>query len=48
MVNPEVIDDDKMVLLARDICTKIESDLDYPGQIKVNIVRESRAIEYAR
>lgn len=48
MVNPEVIDDDRMVLLAREICEKIESDLEYPGQIKVNIVRESRAIEYAR
>ena len=48
MVNPEVIDDDRMVLLAREICEKIESDLEYPGQIKVNIVRESRAVEYAR
>lgn len=48
MVNPEVIDDDKMVLLARDICKKIESDLVYPGQIKVNMVRESRAIDYAK
>ena len=43
MVKPEVISDDKMVLLARDICKKIESDLEYPGQIKVNIIRESRA-----
>lgn len=48
MVNPEVIDDDRMVLLAREICEKIESELEYPGQIKVNIVRESRAVEYAR
>ena len=48
MVKPEVISDDKMVLLARDICKKIESDLEYPGQIKVNIIRESRAVEYAR
>ncbi len=48
MVKPDVITDDKMVLLARDICRKIESDLEYPGQIKVNIIRESRAIEYAR
>ena len=37
IVKPEVIGDDKMVLLARDICKKIESDLEYPGQIKVNI-----------
>ncbi len=48
MVTPEIIDDDNMVLLARNICKKIESDLEYPGQIKVNMVRESRAIEYAR
>lgn len=48
MVKPDIIDDDKMVLLAREICNKIESELDYPGQIKVNIIRESRAIEYAR
>ena len=48
IVKPEVISDDKMVLLARDICKKIESDLEYPGQIKVNIIRESRAIEYAK
>lgn len=48
MVKPEMIGDDKMMLLARDICKKIESDLEYPGQIKVNIIRESRAIEYAK
>ena len=48
MVKPEVISDDRMVLLAREICTKIENDLEYPGQIKVNIIRESRAIEYAK
>lgn len=48
MVKPELITDDKMVILARDICKKIESELDYPGQIKVNMVRESRAIDYAR
>ena len=48
MVKPEVISDDRMVLLAREICSKIESDLEYPGQIKVNIIRESRAIEYAK
>lgn len=48
MVSPELVNDEKMIPLARDICKKIESDLDYPGQIKVNIVRESRAIEYAK
>ncbi len=48
MVKPEVIGDDRMVLVARDIVKKIENDLDYPGQIKVHVIRESRAIEYAR
>lgn len=48
MVKPDVITDDKMIILARDICKKIESELDYPGQIKVNMVRESRAIDYAK
>lgn len=48
MVKPDVITDDNMVLLAREICDKIEQDLEYPGQIKVNIIRESRAIEYAK
>ena len=37
MVKPEVVNDERMVLLAREICKKIEDDLDYPGQIKVNI-----------
>ena len=48
MVKPEAVSDDQMVLLARDICKKIESELDYPGQIKVNMIRESRTIEYAK
>lgn len=48
MVRPDVVNDDKMTLLARDICQKIEADLDYPGQIKVNMIRESRAVDYAR
>ena len=48
MVKPEIVNDERMVPLAREICKKIEEDLDYPGQIKVNIVRESRAIEYAK
>lgn len=48
MVKPELVNDERMIPLARDICKKIESDLDYPGQIKVNIVRENRAIEYAK
>ncbi len=48
MVKPDVVDDEHMIPLARDICKKIESDLDYPGQIKVNMIRESRTIEYAK
>ena len=48
MVKPEVISDDKMALLSRDICQKIESDLEYPGQIKVTLIRESRATGFAK
>ncbi len=48
MVKPEVIDDDKMVLLAKEICDKIEKELEYPGQIKVNMIRESRAVQFAK
>ena len=48
MVKPEVITDDKMQLLARDIAKKIESEMEYPGQIKVNIIRESRVSDYAK
>ena len=48
MVKPEIVNDERMIPLAREICKKIEDDLDYPGQIKVNIIRESRAIEYAK
>ena len=48
MVKPDAVSDDQMILLARDIVKKIESDLEYPGQIKVNVIRESRAIEFAK
>lgn len=48
MVVPEQITDEGMILLARDIAKKIESELEYPGQIKVNIIRESRVIDYAK
>ena len=48
MVQPEVINDEKMVLVARQIAKQIEDEMDYPGQIKVNIIRESRAVEYAK
>lgn len=48
LVKPEVITDEKMPLIARDIVKRIESELEYPGQIKVNIIRESRACDYAK
>lgn len=48
MVNPDVVSDDRMTIVARDIVKKIEDDLEYPGQIKVHIIRENRAIEYAK
>ena len=48
MVKPDVISDYQVILLARQIAKKIEDTLDYPGQIKVNVIRESRAIEYAK
>lgn len=48
MVKPEIINDEKMIPLAREICKKIENELEYPGQIKVNIIRENRAIDYAK
>ena len=48
MVKPEVISDDGMILVAREIVKKIESELEYPGQIKVNIIRENRAVDYAK
>ena len=48
MVKPEVVNDERMVPLAREICKKIEEDVEYPGQIKVNIIRESRAAEFAK
>jgi ribonuclease Y len=48
MVLPEVVDDAGMVLLARDITKRVEQELDYPGQIKVHIIRETRIIDYAK
>ena len=47
MVKPEEVSDESMVLVAKDIVKKIESDLEYPGQIKIHMIRESRAIDYA-
>ena len=48
MVKPEEISEDEMVLLARDIAKKIEDEMEYPGQIKVNLIRETRAVEIAK
>lgn len=48
MVKPEQVGDDQMIVVARDIANKIESELEYPGQIKVNVIRESRVAEYAK
>ncbi|MCR5303385.1 MAG: ribonuclease Y [Lachnospiraceae bacterium] len=48
MVVPEQISDADMVLLARDISKKIESELEYPGQVKINVIRESRVVDYAK
>lgn len=48
IVKPEVVSDDQMVIIARDIAAKIENELEYPGQIKVNLIRENRAIDYAK
>ena len=48
MVKPELVSEDQMVLLAREIAKKIEDELEYPGQIKVNLLRETKAIEYAK
>lgn len=48
LVKPESINDDDLTVVARDIVKRIESELNYPGQIKVNVIRESRAVEYAK
>ena len=48
IVKPEVVDDSKTVFLAKEIAQKLESELEYPGQIKVNVIRELRSVEYAR
>lgn len=48
IVKPEVVNDETTVLLARDIAKKIESELEYPGQIKVNVIRETRSVDYAK
>ena len=48
MVKPEVVSEDNMILLARDVAKKIEAELEYPGQIKINVIRETKAVEYAK
>ncbi|MCR4672381.1 MAG: ribonuclease Y [Lachnospiraceae bacterium] len=48
MVVPEQVSEDDMVFLARDIANQVEAELEYPGQIKINVIRESRAVEYAK
>ena len=48
MVKPEEVTEDNMIVLAREVAKKIESELEYPGQIKVNVIRETKAVEYAK
>ena len=48
LVKPEKISDDQMTLLARDVSKRIEEEMDYPGQIKVNVIRETRVVDYAK
>ena len=48
MVKPDQVDDAKAMFLAKDIAKKIEAELEYPGQIKVNVIREFRSVEYAK
>ena len=48
VVKPEKISDDQMTILARDVAKKVENEMDYPGQIKVNIIRETRVVDYAK
>ena len=48
LVKPEKISDDQMTILARDVSKKIENEMDYPGQIKVNVIRETRTVDYAK
>ena len=48
ILKPEVINDEQMVITAREIVSKIENEMEYPGQIKVHLIRETRAIDYAK
>ena len=48
IVKPDKVSDEEMVLVARQIVEKIEQEMEYPGQIKVNMIRETRAVDYAK
>ena len=48
MIKPEVVSDESMSLVAKDIVKRIENELEYPGQIKVSLIRETRAVDYAK
>ena len=48
IVKPEKISDDEMILMAREVAKRVEDEMEYPGQIKVNLIRETRTIEYAK
>ena len=48
IVKPEVVDDKATVFMAKEIAKQIESEMEYPGQIKVNVIREMRSVEYAK
>ena len=48
MVKPEEVNDEGMAMIARDMAQKIKEEVKYPGQIKINVIRESRAVDYAK
>ena len=48
MVKPEQVNEDQMVILARDLAKQIEEEMEYPGQIKVHVLRETKVVEYAK
>ena len=48
VVVPEQVNDDQMKILARDVAKRIEQEMDYPGQIKINVIRETRVVDYAK
>ena len=48
IVKPEKISDDAMTVLAREVAQKVENEMEYPGQIKVNVIRETRVVDYAK